>query len=188
MHAISIREETTQISRELTHILYCTVHCPSVCHRGFSLSHWDSTAALRETVQSTRSPTAPLTWENGYVSQRLCQSSGRAVTNDSSNPLLQCSALKQHESHFAWPLDLGGNYALGLKVHAEGERGWGVVNLLDPLDPDAVVCDVEVVQYVGRFILPEDCVNIQQALQDAGFPWTGKTEGVEIEKCYFMAM
>lgn len=29
MHAISIREETTQISRELTHILYCTVHCPS---------------------------------------------------------------------------------------------------------------------------------------------------------------
>lgn len=107
----------------------CTVHLiPLICvycHRGFCLSHWDSTAALRETVQSTHSPTAPLTWENGYVSQRLCQSSSRAVTNDSSNPLLQCSALKQHESHFAWPLDLGGNYALGAEGPCRGRKRTG---------------------------------------------------------------
>lgn len=44
------------------------------------------------------------------------------------------------------------------------------VNLLDPLDPDAVVCDVQIVQYVGRVVLSEDFVNIQQAFEDAGFP------------------
>lgn len=46
-----------------------------------------------------------------------------------------------------------------------------LVNLLDPLDPDAVVCDVQIVQYVGRVVLSEDFVNIQQAFEDTGFPW-----------------
>lgn len=45
------------------------------------------------------------------------------------------------------------------------------VNLLDPLDPDAVVCDVQIVQYVGRIVLSEHFVNIQQAFEDTGFPW-----------------
>jgi len=45
------------------------------------------------------------------------------------------------------------------------------VYLLDPLDPDAVVCDVQIVQYVSRVVLSEDFVDIQQALEDAGFPW-----------------
>lgn len=43
------------------------------------------------------------------------------------------------------------------------------VNLLDPLDPDAVVCDVEIVEYIGWVILSEDFVDIQEALEDAGF-------------------
>ena len=43
-------------------------------------------------------------------------------------------------------------------------------NLLDLLDPDAVVCYVEVVQYVGRVVLPEDAVDRQQAFEDAGLP------------------
>lgn len=48
------------------------------------------------------------------------------------------------------------------------------MNLLDPLDPDAVVGDVQIVQYVGRVVLSEDFVNIKQAFQDAGFPWAQK--------------
>lgn len=44
------------------------------------------------------------------------------------------------------------------------------MNLLHPLDPDAVVADVEIVQYVRRLVLPEHFVNVQQALQDAGLP------------------
>lgn len=46
-----------------------------------------------------------------------------------------------------------------------------LVDLLNPLDPDAVVADVEVVQDVGRLVLPEDFVNVQQAPEDAGLPW-----------------
>lgn len=46
-----------------------------------------------------------------------------------------------------------------------------LVNLLDFLDPDAVVCDVQIVQYVSRVVLSEDFVNIQQAFEDTGFPW-----------------
>ena len=46
-----------------------------------------------------------------------------------------------------------------------------LANLLDPLDPDAVVCDVQIVQYVGRVVLSEDSVDIQQAFEDTGFPW-----------------
>ena len=46
-----------------------------------------------------------------------------------------------------------------------------LVNLLDPLDPDAVVCHVQIVHYVGRIVLSEDFVNIQQAFEDTGFPW-----------------
>lgn len=49
------------------------------------------------------------------------------------------------------------------------------MNLLDPLDPDAVVCDVQIVQYVGRVVLSEDFVNIQQAFEDTGFPWAQNT-------------
>lgn len=49
-----------------------------------------------------------------------------------------------------------------------------LVNLLDPLDPDAVVCDVQVVQYVGRIVLSEDFVNIHQTFEDTGFPWAQK--------------
>lgn len=44
-------------------------------------------------------------------------------------------------------------------------------DLLDPLDPDAVVGDVQVVQDVGRVVLPEHSVDIQQAPEDAGLPW-----------------
>lgn len=50
-------------------------------------------------------------------------------------------------------------------------------DLLDSLDPDAVVCDVEIVQYVGRVVLSEDFVNIQQAFEDAGFPWAWQRGG-----------
>lgn len=55
-------------------------------------------------------------------------------------------------------------------------------NLLHPLDPDAVVADVEVIQDVRRLVLPEDSVDVQQALQDAGLPWRRDTPG---EGCYF---
>lgn len=44
-------------------------------------------------------------------------------------------------------------------------------NLLDPLDPDAVIADVQVVEDVGRLVLPEHSVNLQQASEDAGLPW-----------------
>lgn len=64
------------------------------------------------------------------------------------------------------------------------EEGWGVLDLLDLLDPNAVVCDVEVVEYVGRFILPEDFVNIQKALEDTGFPWT-RQHGIQMKKLYY---
>lgn len=46
------------------------------------------------------------------------------------------------------------------------------MNLLDPLNPDAVVCDEQVVKYVGRVVLSKDFVDIQQASEDTGFPWT----------------
>lgn len=49
-----------------------------------------------------------------------------------------------------------------------------LVNLLDPLDPDAVVCNVQIVQYVGWVVLSEDFVNIQQAFEDADFPCAQK--------------
>lgn len=55
-------------------------------------------------------------------------------------------------------------------VFAHGFVECVLVDLLDPLDPDAVVCDVQIVQYVGRVVLSEDFVNIQQAFEDAGFP------------------
>lgn len=42
------------------------------------------------------------------------------------------------------------------------------LNILDPLDPDAVVCDVEVIEDIGRIVLPEDLMDGQQTLQDAG--------------------
>lgn len=58
-------------------------------------------------------------------------------------------------------------------------------NVLHPLDPDAVVADVEVVQDVCRLVLPEDSVDVQQALQDAGLPWRRDTPG---EGCYFCAV
>lgn len=44
------------------------------------------------------------------------------------------------------------------------------MNLLDLLDPDTVVGDVQIVEYVGRVILSEDLVNIKQAFEDAGSP------------------
>lgn len=59
---------------------------------------------------------------------------------------------------------------------------WVYVNLLDPLDPDAVVGDVQIVQNVGGVALSEDLVNIQQALEDAGFPWAWKHSGRQMEK------
>ena len=45
------------------------------------------------------------------------------------------------------------------------------MDLLDPLDPSAVVCEVQIVQDVGRVVLSEHFVNIQQAFEDTGFPW-----------------
>lgn len=49
--------------------------------------------------------------------------------------------------------------------------------LLDPLDPDAVVGDVQVVEDVGGLVLPEDSVDLQQAPEDAGLPWTQQNTG-----------
>lgn len=43
-------------------------------------------------------------------------------------------------------------------------------NILDPLDPDAVVCDVEVIEDIGWIVLPEDLMDGQQTLQDTGLP------------------
>lgn len=51
------------------------------------------------------------------------------------------------------------------------------VNLLDPLDPDAVVGDVEIVEDVGRLVLSEDLVDVKQAFEDAGFPWAWEDTG-----------
>jgi hypothetical protein len=45
-------------------------------------------------------------------------------------------------------------------------------NSLDSLDPDAVVCDVQVVEDVGGVVLPEHSVDVQQALQDTSFACT----------------
>lgn len=61
-----------------------------------------------------------------------------------------------------------------------------LVDLLDSLDPDAVVCDVQIVQYVCRLVLSEDFMNIQQAFEDAGFPWARQhSGGRQMEKqCY----
>lgn len=46
------------------------------------------------------------------------------------------------------------------------------MDLLDPLDPDAIVGDVQIIQYVGWVILSEDFVDIQQTFKDTGFSWT----------------
>lgn len=53
-----------------------------------------------------------------------------------------------------------------------------LLDSLDPLDPDAVVGDVQIVQYVGRLVLSEHFVNIQQAFEDTGFPWAQQTHTV----------
>ena len=45
------------------------------------------------------------------------------------------------------------------------------MNSLDSLDPDAVVCDVQVVEDVGGVVLPEHSVDVQQALQDTSLAW-----------------
>lgn len=63
------------------------------------------------------------------------------------------------------------------------------MDLPDPLDPDAVICDVQVVQYVGWVVLSEDFVNIQQAFEDTGFPlarehsWQANGKTVLFEVC-----
>lgn len=59
----------------------------------------------------------------------------------------------------------------GLVKSAFYELRSATANLPDPLDPDAVVADVQVVEDVGRLVLPEDSVNLQQASEDAGLPW-----------------
>lgn len=46
-----------------------------------------------------------------------------------------------------------------------------LLNSLDPLDPDAVVCDVQIIQDVSWVVLSEDFVDVQQAFEDAGFLW-----------------
>lgn len=63
-----------------------------------------------------------------------------------------------------------------------------LLNLLHPLDPDAVVADVEVVEYVRRLVLPEDSVNVQQALQDAGLPWAEEHTREMEKRCYFCSV
>lgn len=63
-----------------------------------------------------------------------------------------------------------------------------LVNLLNPLDPDAVVADVEVVQYVRGLVLPEDFVDVQQALQDAGLPWAEEHAREMEKRCYFCSV
>lgn len=56
------------------------------------------------------------------------------------------------------------------------------MDLLDFLDPDAVVGDVKVVEDVGGVILSEDLVDIQQALQDTGLAWKKRTGGGKEKK------
>lgn len=58
------------------------------------------------------------------------------------------------------------------------ESSWGknILDLLDFLDPDAVVGDVKVIEDVGGVILSEDLVDIQKALQDTGLAWKKCTE------------
>ena len=43
-----------------------------------------------------------------------------------------------------------------------------ILNLLDFLNPHAVVCDVKVIEDVSGVVLSEDLVDIQQAFQDTG--------------------
>lgn len=59
----------------------------------------------------------------------------------------------------------------GLVTCAFHELCSTTANLLDPLDPYAVIADVQVVEDVGRLVLPEHSVNLQQASEDAGLPW-----------------
>lgn len=56
------------------------------------------------------------------------------------------------------------------------ELSENILDSLDFLDPDAVVGDVKVIEDVGRVILSEDLVDIQQALQDTGLAWKKCTE------------
>lgn len=61
-------------------------------------------------------------------------------------------------------------------------------NLLDPLDPDAVIADVQVVEDVGWLVLPEHSVNLQQASEDAGLPWAHQQkQQVLIWKCIYFS-
>lgn len=64
-----------------------------------------------------------------------------------------------------------------------------LANLLDPLDPDAVVGDVQVVQYVRGLVGSEDLVDVQQALEDADLPWAHEhTRGPMEKGCYLCSV
>ena len=45
----------------------------------------------------------------------------------------------------------------------ENQERENIPDLLDFLDPNAIVCDVKVIEYVGGIVLSEDLVDIQQA-------------------------
>lgn len=44
------------------------------------------------------------------------------------------------------------------------------MNLLDPLDPDTIVGDVEIIEDIRRIILSEDLMDGQQTFQDTSLP------------------
>lgn len=96
-----------------------------------------------------------------------------AVKNESPNPFFK--ALMHHGRWLALPLAVKVILST-LKVSEACAHGFMcvLVNLPDLLDPDAVVCHVQIIQYVGWVVLSEDFVNIQQAFEDTGFPWAQK--------------
>lgn len=53
------------------------------------------------------------------------------------------------------------------------------MNLLNPLDPNAVVGDVEVIEDVSRLIVSEDLMDGQQAFQDKGLTWNEENHSAD---------
>lgn len=89
--------------------------------------------------------------------------------------ILYSRALMLHTDRVALPMAMKAIIPRGWTrckgVHSVSMlRDRSCVNLLDLLDPDTVVGDVQIVEYVGRVILSEDLVNIKQAFEDAGSP------------------
>ena len=52
------------------------------------------------------------------------------------------------------------------------------MELRNPLDPNAIVWNVEVGEDVGRIVLSEGLMDGQEAFQDAGFTWNKANHSV----------